>query len=274
MLSPMPATSLLSLIRKNLSNGFEKHYKTQIKIKQSFNQAAQTYDQAAFIQSSIADHLLKFLPQSIQAKTIADFGCGTGFNTRKLLEKIKPEKLFGIDLSEQSLLLAHQAISNNFGSQTALIHQDFNQLIFPENYLDLVFSNMAFQWSLDFKHTLDLIFTQLNPQGILLFSMPIQGTFDNIQPTYKNNFYELLSIQDLLKKTGFTLLKTSQHSFSHDFKTAYQALKSIKNTGAQTPLNSNAQKLKKNLCKNLNYFFTDQPGFLNYQIGFFMAYKK
>jgi len=207
------------------------------------------------------------------SKIIADFGCGTFVNTKKLLEKTKPEKLFGIDLSEQSLLLAHQAISNDFGSEISLIHQDFNQLIFPENYLGLVFSNMAFQWSLDFKHTLDLIFTQISPQGILLFSMPIQGTFENIQAAYKNNFYDLLSIQDLLKKTGFTLLKSSQHSFSHDFKTAYQALKSIKNTGAQTQLNSNTQKLKKNISKNLNYFFTDQPGFLNYQIGFFMAYK-
>lgn len=221
------------------------------------------------------------MPPLTHAKTIADFGCGTGFNTQKLFEKTKPDKLFAIDFSEQSLQEAQKIIFSNpllnSPKKLILIPQDFNQIIFSENYLDLIFSNMAFQWSLDFKLTLDLIFTQLKPQGVLLFSMPIQGTFENIKLSYKNNFYDLLQIQDLLKKTGFTLLKISQDSFSYDFKTAYQALKSIKNTGAQTKLNLISQEfkkeLKKNLCKNLNYFFTDQPGFLNYQIGFFMAYK-
>src|SRR5690349_5128323 len=123
-------------------------------IKLRFDKSYKTYDQYCSIQNNICDKTIKLLlKHACKPKYLADFACGTGESTKKLVERFKYYKCYGIDLSDVLL----QTAKHKLPSDVDFIAADFDRIIFNKNCFDLIFSNMALQWSLDFSNTL-LIF--------------------------------------------------------------------------------------------------------------------
>src|SRR3990167_9320524 len=149
----------------------EKEY-----IMKSFNRAAVTYDEHCIIQSKVCERLMHYLKiLTVNTDIIADFACGTGVSTQCLIRNFSYQKLYGIDLADKLLHRARNKIlwDSGYDSREKFILCDFDDFIFMPNALDLAFSNMGFQWSVNLGRTLSTIRLQLKDDAILAFSMPI-----------------------------------------------------------------------------------------------------
>ena len=76
-----------------------------------------------------------------QSRRIADIGCGTGILADRIAREVKPDAIFGVDLSEGMLAQA----AHRSGSVTWLT-APAEQLPFDDASLDAVVTTSAFHW--------------------------------------------------------------------------------------------------------------------------------
>ena len=142
------------------------------RIRQSFQRAAQTYEDQAVIQQRVADHLLTLLQDCCPGQTafgkVLEIGCCTGLLTGKLTRRF-PEigELVLNDLVEEFALRA--------GDQPGIaairfLGGDIETLDLPGPF-DLIISSSTFHWIGDLPRLLARLSGQLSPGGILTFSL-------------------------------------------------------------------------------------------------------
>lgn len=262
--------------RERINSSLENYRIKCDNIKNSFNKAAKTYDKHCYIQNVIFDELLNILPKN-NYNIIADYACGTAINTNKLFEIYQPKKCFAIDIADKLLEIAKNKYNNtsNMLKDIKFIEANFDEKIFIDNYLDLAISNMGLQWSIDLNYSSQMIKQQLNKNGVLAFSMPVSGTFEEIDIKYRNNFYQFADIKEILCKAGFTNIITKQKKYILNFNDPYEALNSIKRVGANIKKDLNISTSMSNLLgkTSLNSFFTGNNYDLSYNIGYFVGIK-
>lgn len=217
-------------------------------VKDCFNKAADRYDQHCYLQLETGDKLLSLIEP---AETVIDLGCGTGIVTSKL----QYNKLYALDLSDKMLKSAKLKLGSNNIVYLERSFDDFNGL-----ELDLAFANMSLQWSEDLSKTIANINTNLKPGGVLAFSIPIMGTFEGVNIS-TILFYEFEQIKKLL--LNWQIIHAFSQSYSYNFSSLVEALKSIKAVGANY-CNSH----KKSIISR-----DKTPHILQYNIGYFVARK-
>ncbi|OGT37134.1 MAG: hypothetical protein A3F12_05400 [Gammaproteobacteria bacterium RIFCSPHIGHO2_12_FULL_38_14] len=234
-------------------------------IKRAFNRAANTYDDS-MLQQKIGGTLLQFveklnLPNPIR---VIDLGCGTGLVTEKLAQLFPNQEIHAIDIADQLLQLAKKRL----GHTTIKIDEaDYHSLSY-KNYFDLVFSNMALQWSENICETLKKINGYLTKKSALAFSVPLPGTLNEL-----NNQFEILPftsqkiIETTLMDLGFNFTSHVE-SITLSFDNTLLALKCIKNMGANQVLKRTQKHLSKKI--NFNHFHISKLTFI---IAYFMAEK-
>lgn len=246
----------------------------KLKIKECFNKAANTYDEYAQIQQQVGKKLIKIGDiQHTVCEHGIDLGCGTGRITEELLKILKYKDFSAIDLADY-LLLAAKARLSPYNVQVC--EADFDSLPMTLSSLDFVFSNMTLQWSLSLEATLTRIAGRIKPGGILLFSLPLEDTFQELNSFSKNTFYKQEDVKHTLKKSGYTLLKSESCTFVETFQNQLHALKSVKAVGANytferpnTSLEHRA-KIKQEIKRDRDHSYLFN---LTYKIGFFKARK-
>lgn len=161
-------------------------YKTII--QESFSRHADSYDANADLQYIAAKKLLWYLDQRVSelpSGPILEIGCGTGFVSEGILERMPERKTIFSDISPRMLERCQQKITKKF----SIPHQDFISLdgesIQEQNFYSLIISSFTFQWFSDLVTTLNNIFQALQPGGWLLFSLPIDGSFPQWQKACK-----------------------------------------------------------------------------------------
>lgn len=241
------------------------------KIRRCFSRAKLTYDLHAELQQNICQQLIALLnSRNYHYARIIDIGCGTGLSTQFLKNAFPANNLIAIDLAEDLLAITHQRVAD-----TVTICADFDHIPILNQQFDLVFSNMALQWSLNLSETLSEISRMTQNAGLLACSLPVSGTFSELkqllfQLTGKTYFNEFIALPDLsaaLNQSGYQILnmKTTDHYFTYpDLKTAFQSFKKI---GALA--NGSCRSLTKSLYQKI---LPVSPR-LNYCIVQFLAQK-
>jgi malonyl-CoA O-methyltransferase len=252
----------------------EKIQNHKLKIKECFNKAARTYDNYSSVQRKAGQTLINiggidqmYFPNAI------DLGCGTGHVTEELIRRIRYHHFQAVDLSDQLLLVARERLT----PYKIQIHEaDFDNLNLKHESLDLIFSNMTLQWSLDLEKTLKGIFQKMAQGSLCLFSLPLGDTFQELQSHSKNQFYKTEDIHQILRNTGYTLIKSETQIYTETFNTQFQALKAIKAVGANyiffrtNKSLSFATGIERPSANSIN---SSEQFPLTYQIGFFKAKK-
>lgn len=236
----------------------------KVRIQKSFNKASDTYDTYSFIQREVCKNLLKQLKNlNFRHDIIADFACGTGVSTQEIVNVFSYKTLYAIDFCDKLLV---KAKNKKLGSKVIFVLADFDDVIFLKNCFQLLVCNMGFQWALDLKHTLTTLFLQLADFGVMAFSIPLQGTFNELKNNYRNYFLDSRSIVDLLEETGFEVFSFQEENFVEVFNTPIETIRSIKNIGANCLIHRKSGEglLSMRLIKNTQ---------LTYRIGFFIAKK-
>lgn len=141
---------------------------TKHDISQSFNHAADTYDQAAFFQREVADRLLERLDYiRIDPRLILDLGAGTGYSSVQLEKRYKKAKVIVFDLAENMLIKGR---TKHWFDRKRYICGDAEKLPFADQTMDLVFSNLMLHWTQDAEKAIREMQRVLKPDGLLLFS--------------------------------------------------------------------------------------------------------
>ncbi|MCR5081184.1 MAG: class I SAM-dependent methyltransferase [Treponema sp.] len=73
-----------------------------------------------------------------QSGKICDIGCGGGYNVRRLLEKSGVAKVYGIDISEESVKKAKKINRTEIGNRCEILQGSAESLPFSDGELDFV----------------------------------------------------------------------------------------------------------------------------------------
>lgn len=246
-------------------NTYSQHQIHYSNIQKSFEKALRSYDDEAVVQRQAGNCLIDHLSQ-IKAphQQILDLGCGTGLVTRDLCERFPSASLHINDFSPLLLKVAYDRLKT-FHVNPLLFN--FDQRWKCYSLYDLIFSNMAFQWSFDIYELLRRCYNHLNKNGILAFSLPLMGSCFELNPQQRIPLLTFDDVYQALTKVGFIFLHTDTVLRCQEFRTHREALKSIKRCGANyVPRNKGSTVLDRS-----KLFL---PSTLNYKIGIFIASKR
>lgn len=124
---------------------------------------------------------LNLIPD-LDGKKVLELGCGSGHTLAYLREHKNAAELWGLDISAEQIRFAEEHLAaQQIPAKLYLSSMDENPGI-PENYFDLVVSIYALGWTPDLSHTLELIYSYLNPGGVFIFSWE--------HPVYRSLRYE------------------------------------------------------------------------------------
>jgi len=139
-------------------------------VRRHFGRRAREYDGYAEVQRAMADALLEHLAaveeDTLAVRTVLDVGCGTGYLTRKLLDRYPRACCTAVDLAEEMLAVAQERLAT---SRVRWVCADIEQWV-PEGPVDRVVSNATFQWLTEPARTLRTLADALTPDGHLAFA--------------------------------------------------------------------------------------------------------
>lgn len=150
-------------------------------IKQAFGKAAKQYDHAAQLQKRCAHQLLKeldsILPQLPPGDAI-EIGCGTGFLTQGLVNRMGDRSLVITDLSDAMLTACQHQLSPNPPPTHLRFEALDGELWQPisEQYA-LIISSFVVQWFQQLELALERWISALKPGGAILISFPTCHSF-------------------------------------------------------------------------------------------------
>ncbi len=240
------------------------------KIKHYFNKAYKTYDDYCVVQNDASQRTLELLMRHTDHfEKIADFACGTGESTLKLIRQISHKKCYAIDFSDKLLHIASSKLPNT----VSCILSDFDTPLFPNSSLGLISCNMGLQWSLNLGETLSLFNRYLTRNGYFAFSMPVTGNFPEMKAEFKSLLLPPEHIIDILNNSGFRLIANYSYKNVQLFESYYHALKSLQKIGANFSPKVNNKGLKR---VNVREIFVEDcmvPK-LTYHIGIYLCQKR
>lgn len=73
-----------------------------------------------------------------QTGTIVDLGCGGGYNVKRLLEKSQSAKVYGVDISAESVRKAKKINSKELGKRCEIMQGSAEKLSFADGSINLV----------------------------------------------------------------------------------------------------------------------------------------
>lgn len=188
-------------------------------VRNAFERAAASYDQAAVLQREICDRMLsrldyiKFAPE-----TILDAGSGTGYGHRKLTARYPVSRLVAVDIALRMHLQARPSVAwwrrwlSMPGSHTNYVCGDIEQLPLGDACIDLIWSNLALQWCNDLEQTFAEIHRVLRGEGLFMFSTfgpdtlkELRHAFGSVDDySHVSRFIDMHDIGDLLVHNGFS----------------------------------------------------------------------
>ncbi len=138
-------------------------------VRRAFDRAAAHYDQAAGLQRETADELLERLAAvRVQPQRVLDLACGPGYGARGLQRLYRRADVLALDFSQA--MAARAARRSLFGRRPLVACADMARLPVADASVDVVFSNLAFQWVADPVEVFGEVRRVLRPDGAFMFS--------------------------------------------------------------------------------------------------------
>lgn len=198
-------------------------------IGRAFGRAAATYDSYAMLQRLCGDRLLEMAPPP-QHGRVLDAGCGSGWYSRYF--RRQGHYVTALDISSQMLTVArHRQAADSF------VQADLDALPFRPGSFDMVWSNLALQWSGNLQQCLGRLLSALVPGGGLRFSTLLAGSLPEVDlawqaldgSTHINRFLTKAAVEQATAGYGISLFS---ETITLHFPDAKSALWSLKGVGA------------------------------------------
>ena len=212
-------------------------------VKFRFQKSVKTYDDSAIIQKEMAHSLIdKILANCGNSfDKVFEFGAGTGFLSKNMLNKIGFKEYYANDIIEESEFCIKNIINNvNF------VAGDIEKIELNQKF-DLVVANAVMQWITDIDELLIKIRKNLNDSGYFAFTTFGEQNYKEIKET-TGVYLNYLKSETLKEKCSrnFEILCFDENIQTLCFDSPLEVLKHIKYSGTNDikTLNWTTKKLK------------------------------
>ena len=227
-----------------------------------FSRNAQNYDKYAKFQHTVGCELLLKLENylniyNLDINSVLDLGSGTGAHANNIIKITKANNLYMLDQSANMLNFSQKNYKKNQFNKSNYFYicSDMHDMPFKNNYkLDLVFSNLAMQWCVNWNQLFDDINNLLNSKGLLVFSVILEGSLSEVDSAWQklfvknkssvNSFMSKQKILDIAENACLSRYIFEDKKIICKFDSLFDLFASVKKIGA-----SNVMK-----DKNLNFF--------------------
>ena len=237
-------------------------------VKTRFAKSLDTYDENALIQKIMASKLVSLLEKK-EFSSILEVGCATGVLTREIVGNINFECFSANDIVEKSSDYISTIIDN-----CEFISGDIEVVDINKTY-DLIISNACLQWCNNLTQTIDKLYSLLNDDGMLAFSVFGEENLFEINDLFKieNKFYPITELKTYLKKYNFIEYREEKSRLYFD--NAIDVLKHLKYTGvnAIAPFNLTKTKIKEFEESYKRKYADNQKVYLTYNPVFIVIKK-
>ncbi len=205
-------------------------------IRRSFANAAESYDGMANLQRQVGRELIKQV-LSAEHSVILDVGCGTGFFTEQLFNKLTAVDIIALDIAEPMLLKVRQ---RQLGESLQWVCADAESLPFVAGCVDSVVSNLALQWCQELKGTLVGMQRILRSGGQLVFSTFGASALCELKAAWAlvddrphvNEFCSVQDIEAMLQVCGFENIEVLSHIYHSKYANVLELMRELKGIGA------------------------------------------
>lgn len=207
-------------------------------VQRSFDRAARSYQQFAVLQHEVESRLLERLEYVREApRVILDAGCGTGSATGELCRHFPEARVISLDWSLAMLNEAQQQPGS--GRQSTLC-ADMHHIPLAMRSVDLVFSNLAVQWSSKLENLVSEFRRVLKPGGLLMFSSFGPDTLLELraawaeadQNPHVSRFMDMHDVGDTLVRSGFAEPVMDMDLLTLEYPSVVDLMRELKAIGA------------------------------------------
>ncbi len=237
-------------------------------IRRSFERAATTYDEAAFLQQEVARRLDDHLDGvKIDPGLILDAGCGTGFAFNLLKARFPRARVVGLDIADAMLRQAHGRHGQEGGWRRwfgrfapevggfSPLCADLERLPLAGNSIDMVWSSLALQWVDDLEATFRGVHRVLKPGGLFLFASFGPDTLKELRAAssgvdghhHVNSFIDMHDVGDALVHAGFSHPVMEMEHLTLTYDELIGLMRDLKAIGAHTVKQDAAQRATRGL---------------------------
>ncbi len=196
------------------------------RVRDSFSQAAGTYDAAAVLQATVRDELLRRLEVlRMEPAVVVDLGAGTGQASIALKRRYPGGRVVAMDIAHGMLLQARkrQTLLRRFDRVVA----DAAALPLGNASVDMLFSSLMLQWCNDPDRVLRECRRVLRPGGVLHFTTLGPDTLVELRQAWQaadpghahvNRFIDMHDLGDALVRAGFAepVLDVERYTLTYD----------------------------------------------------------
>jgi malonyl-CoA O-methyltransferase len=208
-------------------------------VKEAFDRAAPHYDEVAVLQREVSNRMMERLDLvKIVPKHVLDIGVGTGVSCRALNKYYKKAQIIGLDLAPGMLQLARN--KTGWFSKQRFVCGDAEQLPLADDSVDMIFSNLTFQWCHDLDRTFRECYRVLKPGGLLMFSTLGPDTLKELRASWLavddyahvNKFIDMHDIGDAMVKVQLSDPVMDVESIIMTYPDVYKLMRDLKTLGA------------------------------------------
>ncbi len=230
-------------------------------LRMAFDRAAVSYDHSAVLQREVSDRMFERLEYiKYQPIRILDAGSGTGYGSRKLIQRYADSELIAIDIALGMLQQARPAVEPRSGwrrfwslqkNKTQYVCADIECLPVKDGSIDMVWSNLALQWCNDLAKTFHEINRVLTTDGLFMFSTFGPDTLKELKYafeqtdnyTHVNQFVDMHDIGDLLVHNRFATPVMDMEYVTLTYDDVISVMRDLKAIGAHNVARSRPQGL-------------------------------
>lgn len=245
---PVTAAEATAAAEGNTSNEFALDVR---RVRDSFSQAAGTYDAAAVLQATVRDELLRRLEVlRMEPAVVVDLGAGTGQASIALKRRYPGGRVVAMDIAHGMLLQARkrQTLLRRFDRVVA----DAAALPLGNASVDMLFSSLMLQWCNDPDRVLRECRRVLRPGGVLHFTTLGPDTLVELRQAWQaadpghahvNRFIDMHDLGDALVRAGFAepVLDVERYTLTYD--DARSLMRDLKAIGAHNSTAGRARGL-------------------------------
>ncbi len=252
-------------------------------IKQSFNRAANTYNQSATVQKLIADDLFTYTQlhaHATQPQHILELGAGTGYLSQLLEQHYTKSHLLISDCAERMLEISQQQ------TQSQHIACESEQLPIASNSQDFIMSSLMLQWC-DYSKVCNEAYRVLKDNGELILTTLGPNTLHSLSLCYQhahqinhvNRLPKLGTLKKSLAKLNFSNLACIKQTYSIPYTSHYHLIYAISKIGSiynhmRTKNGLITPRFFKRLDQIYQQLFPDHTHIMaNYEVFFIHAQK-
>jgi len=145
------------------------------KIRKAFSESAVQYDVLAQLHREIGRELTAKLKEIEPSDVVLDIGMGTGWLTKRLKNYFPDSTVIGLDFATGMIEQARKQ-----DSDFDIVQADARALPFKEDTMDIITSNLAYQWMDNLMQSFKCCYSHLKNGGTLCLTMFGRQTLDEL----------------------------------------------------------------------------------------------